>query len=221
MAIPSILSAEAAEIQKGATFVEWDEKERQEQEIRELDPISDMDGTDEESGLTRKMANPRVLKRCLQLLNKLKDKFERNGFDSDSDMQILKTVYGDWKHMTSTLFDRYQKCCDAAECSENERKKNGSDPVEQFESDFLAALIKEIDRLNQYKKTRASIESHRMMLESIRQNVPAAPEADRLLRYEANLERAVDRTLTQLERLQRMRLGQPVVPPIKVDISAS
>jgi hypothetical protein len=39
-------------------------------------------------------------------------------------------------------------------------------------------------------------------------------------RYEASIERSFDRTLTQLERIQRMRLGQPVAPPIKVDISS-
>jgi hypothetical protein len=44
---------------------------------------------------------------------------------------------------------------------------------------------------------------------------------DRLPRYEASIERSFDRTLTQLERIQRMRLGQPVAPPIKVDISSS
>ena len=44
--------------------------------------------------------------------------------------------------------------------------------------------------------------------------------ADRLLRYEGSLERAFDRTLVQLERLQRLRLGQPVPPPIKVSLSA-
>lgn len=43
--------------------------------------------------------------------------------------------------------------------------------------------------------------------------------ADRLLRYEAGIERAFDRTLRQLERLQRMRLGQPVPPPIDVSVS--
>ena len=42
---------------------------------------------------------------------------------------------------------------------------------------------------------------------------------NRFPRYEANIDRAFDRTLTQLERHQRMRLGQPVVPPIKLDIS--
>ncbi len=35
----------------------------------------------------------------------------------------------------------------------------------------------------------------------------------------ASLERAFDHTLSQLERLQRMRLGQPVLPPVKVELS--
>ena len=39
-------------------------------------------------------------------------------------------------------------------------------------------------------------------------------------RYESNLLRDFDRTLSQLERLQRIRLGQPVPPPIKLDISS-
>jgi hypothetical protein len=44
---------------------------------------------------------------------------------------------------------------------------------------------------------------------------------DHLLRYEASIERAFDRALIQLERLQRMRLGQPISPPIKLDISSA
>jgi hypothetical protein len=42
---------------------------------------------------------------------------------------------------------------------------------------------------------------------------------DHLLRYEAALERNFDRTLTQLERLQRMHLGQPVLPKLEVQRS--
>jgi hypothetical protein len=40
-----------------------------------------------------------------------------------------------------------------------------------------------------------------------------------LLRYEASLERSIDRTLTQLERLQRMRLGLAVPPPFRVELA--
>jgi len=34
------------------------------------------------------------------------------------------------------------------------------------------------------------------------------------------LSREFDRTLNQLERLQRIRKGQPVLPPIKVEVSS-
>ena len=42
---------------------------------------------------------------------------------------------------------------------------------------------------------------------------------DRLLRYETTLDHAIDRLLGQIERAQRVRLGQSVPPPIKLDIS--
>jgi hypothetical protein len=49
--------------------------------------------------------------------------------------------------------------------------------------------------------------------------IPEERSSDRFLRYEAALERIFDRTLTQLERLQRMRLGQPTIPPVKVEVA--
>jgi hypothetical protein len=42
---------------------------------------------------------------------------------------------------------------------------------------------------------------------------------DLLIRYESNLERAFERALNQLERAQRMRRGQPVLPPINLNMS--
>jgi hypothetical protein len=43
---------------------------------------------------------------------------------------------------------------------------------------------------------------------------------DHLVRYETSLERAFDRTLSQLERHQQMRVGQPTLLAIKVDVSS-
>jgi len=37
----------------------------------------------------------------------------------------------------------------------------------------------------------------------------------------ATVERNIERTLNQLERRQRMRLGHPVPPPINLNITAS
>jgi hypothetical protein len=41
-----------------------------------------------------------------------------------------------------------------------------------------------------------------------------------LMRYETMLERNIDRTLAQLERAQRIRLGHPVPPRIDINVSS-
>jgi hypothetical protein len=43
---------------------------------------------------------------------------------------------------------------------------------------------------------------------------------DLLLRYESTLDRAIDRTLEQLERQQRIRKGQALPPTLNVNVSA-
>jgi hypothetical protein len=49
--------------------------------------------------------------------------------------------------------------------------------------------------------------------------IPSQEIADRLLRYEAHLSREIDRILNRLERLQRIRKGQPLPPQLDVKIS--
>ena len=85
----------------------------------------------------------------------------------------------------------------------------------------MEAIDKEIRRLKKHQKARAAIESERLKVEALRRVVPESPALDRLLRYEASLERNIDRTLSHLERLQRMRLGQPVLPKLEVSHSMS
>ncbi len=63
------------------------------------------------------------------------------------------------------------------------------------------------------------MEAEKTQLEMRRGNIPEGHGLDRLLRYEASLERSFDRTLSQLERLQRVRAGQPVLPELKVRVS--
>lgn len=211
-----LLIAEGAEIQNGADFLEWDKKELVMEETLEVS-----ERISEDVGLVAKIANPYVLKHCLRLLEGLQNEIEHGGFESESDEEALSEIYGDSCDVLKTLFDSYHKWSGRADCTDKERKKEGYPSKDQCVSKFLEALEKEKRRLIRYKEERARIESERTRLESLRKNVPDAPEVDRLIRYGSYLERCFDRTLTQLERLQRMRLGQPVVPPIKVDISSS
>ncbi len=81
------------------------------------------------------------------------------------------------------------------------------------------ASSKEIRRLRDYRGERAPIESKRLELDILRFSIPEPQRLDRLLRYEASLERSFDRILNQLERMQRLRRGQPVAPRIDVNVS--
>jgi len=51
--------------------------------------------------------------------------------------------------------------------------------------------------------------------------VPSEAVANRLLRYESAIERQFYRALHELERLQRMRAGEPVPPRLHVQVEAS
>lgn len=53
---------------------------------------------------------------------------------------------------------------------------------------------------------------------SVYDAVPSQDVVDRLIRCEAHLSREIDRTLSQLERLQRIRLGHAVPPPLRLEI---
>jgi hypothetical protein len=92
-----------------------------------------------------------------------------------------------------------------------------NDPsLDNSANEFLRELDEEIERLNRYK----AAESERRKLLALSRRVPDAIQMDRLLRYGTSLDREMDRTLKQLERCQRMRLGQPVPPSIDVSIAA-
>jgi hypothetical protein len=67
---------------------------------------------------------------------------------------------------------------------------------------------------------KASTETQKPKFNAAATRIPSQEASDRLIRYEAHLSREFDRTLSQLERLQRIRKGQPVLPPIKVEVSS-
>jgi hypothetical protein len=206
------LIAEGAEIRGGTQFVEYDEKQRQFIEAGEISEISSP------GGLVTKIANPEILQRCLKLLADLRGAIEENGFDPETDKAILTTLYGDFEEDSreDTLLESYLFSSTAASVPDDVRQLGEFQSPEVYTKDFLEDLSNEIKRFEHYKKEQNSIESKRMKLKSLRLNVP-----DSLLRYSASLERAFDRTLSQLERAQRVRLGQPVTPRIDVNVSSS
>lgn len=77
--------------------------------------------------------------------------------------------------------------------------------------DRFKALINEIDKEERVEKLKLS------RLADLK-SLPSAKEIDKLLKYEGTIERQLYKAINQLERLQRMRQGEIVPPPINLNI---
>jgi hypothetical protein len=164
-------------------------------------------------GLMKRIDTPQNMQKCLELLQTLRSRIEANGFDEQHDKDILVKVYGDASEdqTGNDLFKTYSRLPEIV------RERGLNNCIIYLISkidDQIKELIerKEKDRLNKL---------HEMKLNALRRSVPDSPRLDQFLRYGASLERTFDRTLNQLERAQRMRLGQPVPPPLNVNVSSS
>jgi hypothetical protein len=209
--------AEGAEIQKGINSVEREEEREQEERVAETLRSS----TNCNGGLITTIANPKLLERCLELLAQLKSGIKRDGINPQCDKEILTNLYGEYhqEDLRHTLFNSYLVWFYHTHCPDEKRQDDAIASPEKAKQNFLDEIELEEKRLRCLKKERAEEESARRKLVSLSRNIPVPAEMDRLLRYGASIDREIDRLLKQLERLQRMRLGQPVLPPIDINVS--
>jgi len=215
-----LLLAEGAEIRKNTDFVELNQCDQEREAAEHLWGMSPILGGYRLIGNTY---NRHVLERCLHFLAILREGIEEVGFQPDQDTPILRKLYGDRdrSHLHTNLYDIYETWLQVAQTPEEEPKRKGYPSPSQCRQLVLGEIDEEVRRIKRDQKARVSVQAARTQLERVCRNVPDGPGLDRLLRYEASLERSFDRTLSQLERQQRMRLGQPVFPKLEVRHSLS
>ncbi len=210
-----LIQAERAEIETKTRFLAWERKQELINEVGELLNPPDFEAV---PGLLTKRNNVLVLEQVLQLLHELKENIQEDGLSPDADAGILRRIYGNETYLTETLHETYNAWATASEASDEERKQEGLATPDECKRQILKAIDNEIASLKRDQKLIADIEAERIDSKKLRDGIPRGEEADRLMRYEASLERAFERTLNQLERLQRTRLGQPVLPPVRVQV---
>jgi hypothetical protein len=211
-----LLQVETAEIEK-AQFVNWDlalQNKVDELEYAQLKGPSDPKLAHNNARL--------LLRNAIEILN-----IHRIGFMADDPQleeatrRTLKSIYGyqdegpepyGWRQMSLKL----SKLISSTE----QGKEDSTDPPDpkQF---LVEAISKEIMRLAKLHDTAAAAEALKHEHNLAAASVPSQEVSDRLIRYEAHLSREFDRTLAQLERLQRIRLGEPVLPKLEVRHSLS
>lgn len=169
------------------------------------------------TGLASVRDNFYALSKSVYLLELLRDAVAERGFEPNVDEGLLGILYGD-SGKTEAFYSLYLSCADEAK----ELAKQSPAEKSKFETckqRFLRGADMELTRLKGEMADCEAREEVELPLEEESLAIPKEEELDRLLRYETRLDGTFDRTLTQLERQQRMRLGQPNLPPVKVELS--
>jgi len=106
--------------------------------------------------------------------------------------------------------------------SETKKDSNPSTEVGAEESDRRAFLVgfinSRLERISSFQGLAAEREAFARDAEARRCTLPPADATDKLLRYEAHLDRQLYRAMDQLERLQRQRGGETVPPPLSINL---
>jgi hypothetical protein len=211
-----LLLAEGAQIQKAREFFRQDRYDGAYESAKELARAERFS----QEGLIHEIHNPIVLERCLDLLSQLRTRIEENGFNHETDSDFLDVVYGEHgpNPLRDDVYDVYRIWLLISRFTEEERERKGLGSVEDCRKKVIGQIEWEIRRLKTYKKRRSLLETERTELEIVSRSIPEARELERFVRYEAHLSREFDRTLNQLDRMQRKRMGQPPPPCIDVKL---
>jgi hypothetical protein len=159
--------------------------------------------------------NPVIRERCLDLLEALKTMIEIRAFNPSRDDPILRLVFGEG---TISEFRMIYDVCHSPGTLAKEFKEFDL-PPEERKVKFLEILRDQIERIKHIGKVRDDLAASKERLKAGCAQVPQPATVDRLLTYETILNRAIEKTLNQIEHLQRIRKGQPVPPTLNVNLS--
>jgi hypothetical protein len=188
-------------------------------------PVLTKDGTsDVREALRDLRKNPPGLAHMTALLQKAKSEVARDGHISLFIRNRIFQAFRGWDYTFASLFlasgppktkkedrpsDRpSEKVAD--EQAVDEHKKNHA---------LVAAAIDELlEKIGALKGYLTEREDLARDAEARSFSLPPADATDKLLRYEAHLDRQLYRAMDELDRLQRRRQGENVPPPLNINL---
>jgi hypothetical protein len=148
------------------------------------------------------------------LLKSAKSDIAREGYISEKLRQRIASAFSFWDCV-------FAVACGYASPPETKEESNPSADIGREQAELRASLVALIDdrlqRIDDFIGLAAEREEFALDAEARRCSLPPADATDKLLRYEAHLDRQLYRAMDQLERLQRQRRGERVPPPLNIN----
>ena len=149
------------------------------------------------------------------VLLKVKSELASKGALSEPVQELLVHTFG----LTDNVFVRACLIAAGGGFGKDSSPKEASDEETPNGIDVAIRVIdlrmEELESLKQYRLESAKLERE---AEARSLSLPAEDATDKLLRYEAHLDRQLYRAMDQLERLQRQRKGEKVPPPLNINL---
>jgi hypothetical protein len=165
-------------------------------------------------------SNLREHRSGLEYLNALLE-IAKSEIASDGHMseKIRKKIF--WAFCFSDYF--FAVTCRSAGARESKMEdpppKQGTDEEIEAERALSVAYIDiQLNRISAFKEYALEREKLAGDAEARSFSLPPVDATDKLLRYEAHLDRQLYRAMDQLERLQRQRRGEKVPPPLNINL---
>jgi hypothetical protein len=206
-----LFQAESAEISEKIDFMKYDSILNK--YVEAWDHSRDAITT---GGLLKYSNNPIVVREAIEILGMLRELITKLGFSQDS--RLLKKLYGQDQDGGSPHGLRLMYEALAVKvrfCAKSDYKS-----VESNNRELMIELIDhEMKRLTKLEKSLKDADHMKSQYKLSASLIPGQEASDRLLRYETHFTREIDRVLNRLERLQRLRMGQPLPPRVDININ--
>ncbi len=144
------------------------------------------------------------------VLRELRERVEREGELTDA---AIKSAFGK-PNIYSNRFEKLH-----LRLSQN---ANGSDETtrrEENKKQTMSFIDRELTTVRWLRDKCAIREAAEEEARQAAATLPSMDVLEKILRYETKLERQMYRAMSQLERLQRMRRGEDVPPPMTMEVS--
>ena len=209
-----LVQAENAEIETTTRFKFLDSIQAQRVEVWDRLRAGETSG-----GMLRPSSNPSLIQEAAAILTLFRKRIEVVGFPKDDDPWLLRKLYG-LEHDGAVpfclwrIFAFYSKLA-----TEAPNGNENPDSLDELKKEAIRLFDEEIETLESQAELLQSVHGEKRAYESTAALIPSQDAMDRFVRYEAHLTREFDRILNQLERVQRMRRGQPAPPTLNVNVS--
>jgi hypothetical protein len=184
-------------------------------QAEEIEAWDQMQAEESAGGLLRLSSNTLLIQQALEEMKIFRKIFEITGFQGDREPPMLMRIYG--KAAPFGILHLFRFNSTLAKAARN--GKEGAQSAEELKESMVGYLDSEIERLRLLVHRAERWLLRRREYEAIAALAPSEQAMDRFIRYGAHLSREVDRLLNRLERLKRMRLGQPGPPTVRLELN--